>query len=195
MGRRNSTTVSTSVNTVEKGQGASVYSDNTRNETEVNTSYEVRPDVVVTSDLEIIEKEDGRIIFDDTDNRNKYWDGEKWISILAEDDIQDSVKEDIANILREFCVDKETEIHIVTAREEKWRQDTEEWLKINDIPFNKLYMRGLGDSRSDSDVKRDIYTNNFIDKKVWFVLEDRDKVVKMWRELGLSCMQVAEGDY
>lgn len=107
----------------------------------------------------------------------------------------DSVKEDIANILREFCVDKETEIHIVTAREEKWRQDTEEWLKINDIPFNKLYMRGLGDSRSDSDVKRDIYTNNFIDKKVWFVLEDRDKVVKMWRELGLSCMQVAEGDY
>ena len=107
----------------------------------------------------------------------------------------DSVKEDIANILREFHRDDETEIHIVTAREEKWKQDTEEWLRINDIPFNGLYMRGIGDSRSDSDVKKDIYTTNFADKKIWFVLEDRDKVVKMWRELGLSCMQVAEGDY
>ena len=74
-------------------------------------------------------------------------------------------------------------------------QDTEEWLKVNDIPFHGLYMRGLGDARSDTDVKRDIYNTHFADKKVWFVLEDRDKVVKMWRDLGLSCMQVAEGEY
>tara|TARA_R100000808_G_C2155393_1_gene167751 strand:+ start:4376 stop:4816 length:441 start_codon:yes stop_codon:yes gene_type:complete len=107
----------------------------------------------------------------------------------------DSVKEDIANILREFYRDDETEIHIVTGREDKWKQDTEEWLRVNDIPFHGLYMRGLGDSRSDADVKRDIYNTHFADKKVWFVLEDRDKVVKMWRDLGLSCMQVAEGEY
>ncbi len=27
------------------------------------------------------------------------------------------------------------------------------------------------------------------------VFDDRDKVVKMWRENGLSCLQVAEGNF
>ena len=41
MGRRNSTTVSTSINTDETGQGSSVYMDNSRLETDVNISKEV----------------------------------------------------------------------------------------------------------------------------------------------------------
>ena len=162
MGRRNSTTVSTSVDTIEKGQGASVYSDNTRNETEVNTSYEVRPDVVVTSDLEIIEKEDGRIIFDDTDNRNKYWDGEKWISILAEDDIQDSVKEDIQgyytvvskwysadeavraeNPVTEVLEDTWTKLEITALAELDESPDAQKALGIFDAADNRFSLGGL----------------------------------------------------
>ena len=30
---------------------------------------------------------------------------------------------------------------------------------------------------------------------VFLVVDDRDKVVKMWRSLGLSVFQVAEGDF
>jgi hypothetical protein len=30
---------------------------------------------------------------------------------------------------------------------------------------------------------------------VFLVVDDRDKVVKMWREEGLTCFQVAEGDF
>jgi hypothetical protein len=31
--------------------------------------------------------------------------------------------------------------------------------------------------------------------EIAFVLEDRNSMVKKWRELGLTCLQVAEGDF
>jgi hypothetical protein len=31
--------------------------------------------------------------------------------------------------------------------------------------------------------------------KVLLVLDDRDQVVRMWRELGLTCFQVDYGDF
>ena len=30
---------------------------------------------------------------------------------------------------------------------------------------------------------------------VKFVLDDRNRVVEMWRSLGLTCLQVADGDF
>ena len=91
MARRNETTSSASNDaaTFDIDQGNSILSNTHSSSTEVNTSYEVRPDVVVTSDLEVIEKEDGRIVFDDTDNRNKYWDGSEWIEISSSEDINE----------------------------------------------------------------------------------------------------------
>tara|TARA_R100000656_G_scaffold117522_2_gene90918 strand:+ start:12706 stop:13146 length:441 start_codon:yes stop_codon:yes gene_type:complete len=108
---------------------------------------------------------------------------------------EDNVKEDIANILRQLYSDEETEISIITAREDKWIEDTKRWLDLNDIPYNNLHMRKAGDRRSDSDVKREIFRKNYKKKDIWFVLEDRVKVVKMWRELELTCLQVSEGDF
>jgi acid phosphatase class B len=108
---------------------------------------------------------------------------------------EDHVKEDIANILRQIYADEETEISIITARENKWIEDTKRWLELNDIPYNTLHMRKVGDRRSDSDVKKEIFRKNYKKKNVWFVLEDRSKVVKMWRELGVTCLQVSEGDF
>ena len=31
--------------------------------------------------------------------------------------------------------------------------------------------------------------------EILFVLDDRSQVVKMWRELGLTCLQVADGNF
>ena len=31
--------------------------------------------------------------------------------------------------------------------------------------------------------------------KIFCVLDDRDRVVKMWRDLGLTCFQVAQGNF
>lgn len=33
------------------------------------------------------------------------------------------------------------------------------------------------------------------DYRVAFILEDRNSMVKKWRELGFKCLQVADGDF
>ena len=72
-------------------QGSSNLSSADNERLKKNTSFEVKPDTIKhTSQLETIEKEDGRIVFDDTENVNKYWDGTKWISISGEDAINES---------------------------------------------------------------------------------------------------------
>ena len=59
-----------------------------------------------------------------------------------------------------------------------------------------LYMRKDGDYRPDCIVKREIYEQEIKDKyDVVGVFEDRDSCVKMWRALGLTCFQVADGSY
>jgi hypothetical protein len=59
-----------------------------------------------------------------------------------------------------------------------------------------LYMRKEGDIRKDSIIKKEIFDNHIRDKYyVDFVLDDRNSVVNMWREIGLTCLQVAPGDF
>ena len=57
-------------------------------------------------------------------------------------------------------------------------------------------MRTLGDMRKDSIVKQELYEQNILGKfNVSFILDDRQQVVDMWRSLGLTVFQVAEGDF
>ena len=56
-----------------------------------------------------------------------------------------------------------------------------------------LYMRKDGDTRPDYVIKPEL-VKDFIDD-IYMVFEDRDQVVKMWRDLGITCLQVANGDY
>ena len=103
--------------------------------------------------------------------------------------------QDIANIIRNLK-DAETKIYLITAREKKWKKITQSWLKLNEIPYDNLLMRNDGDKNSDADVKLKIVKEYVNPKRVWFVLEDRDDVVRMYREdLGLTCLQVNKGDY
>tara|TARA_B100002051_G_C16684851_1_gene612002 strand:+ start:993 stop:1403 length:411 start_codon:yes stop_codon:yes gene_type:complete len=87
-------------------------------------------------------------------------------------------------------------IIIVTAREEKFKKITEKWLFINNIEYDQIFFRDNKDYRSDEIVKEEIFKKNI--KPHWlisFVLDDRDRVVKMWRKIGLTCLQVNEGDF
>jgi hypothetical protein len=57
-------------------------------------------------------------------------------------------------------------------------------------------MRKRGDKRKDVIVKKEIYEKFIKDNyEVFFVLDDRDQTVKGWRDLGLKCFQVAEGNF
>ena len=58
-------------------------------------------------------------------------------------------------------------------------------------------MRDDGDYRKDNITKLEMYNKHIKGKyDVEFVLDDRDSVVKMWRdELDLTCMQVDWGNF
>lgn len=75
-------------------------------------------------------------------------------------------------------------------------KDTEEWLyHYVKVPIEMLKMRQL-DGVDDTVVKSVIFNKYIRDNyDVQFVLDDRDRVVKMWRSMGLTCLQVAEGDF
>ena len=77
------------------------------------------------------------------------------------------------------------------------REDTLAWLERHiAVPTIELYMRAEGDQRRDSIVKRELYRKHLAGRDILAVLDDRDQVVRMWRdELGLTCLQVAYGDF
>ncbi|MDQ5951778.1 MAG: hypothetical protein QG639_1059 [Patescibacteria group bacterium] len=111
----------------------------------------------------------------------------------------DLLNNPVANILEVYTHQALFEIQIIfiTGRFEKYRQQTDLWLKKHHINNYQLFMRKNGDSRKDIIYKKEIYTNHIKDTyDVLFVLEDRDQTVKMWRkELGLTCLQVEYGDF
>lgn len=86
----------------------------------------------------------------------------------------------------------------LSGREEKYRVQTARWLATHVVvPANiSLLMRLTGDYRADDVIKREIYYH-YIEPYygVLCVLDDRNRVVEMWRKLGLTVLQVADGDF
>jgi predicted kinase len=94
------------------------------------------------------------------------------------------------------AVDRGLHILVVSGRKDDCYHLTLQWLAANDIPFDDLWMRKSDDNRDDGIVKREIYEEHIAGKfNVRYVLDDRDRVVDMWRSLGLKCLQVAPGDF
>ena len=131
----------------------------------------------------------------DTSKRAHYVrDGKKdWKNFLAEVN-EDTLIEPIQRLLCDFsalCY----EIIMVSGRSiDPCGLPTEDWLNDNDVPYHRLYMRQGNDFRSDVIVKQEIL-DRLPKDQISFVLDDRSKVVKMWRDNGLTCLQVAEGDF
>jgi hypothetical protein len=109
---------------------------------------------------------------------------------------QDKVNPNIAsllNLMRDHC---DYKIVILTGRPDTYREPTVLWLSANYIEHDDLLMRTAGDCRPDTEVKAEIFKHGIAGYyDVQFALEDKDSVVKMWRELGVECWQVADGSY
>lgn len=86
-----------------------------------------------------------------------------------------------------------TKIVILSGRDGVCRGATKTWLHDHSIPFDELYMRAAGDMRSDVIVKRELFDEHIRNVyHVWAVIDDRPKVCRMWRELGLKVFQVGD---
>lgn len=77
------------------------------------------------------------------------------------------------------------------------RAATDTWLRTHVLPdFDGLFMRHVGDFRKDSIVKAELFDAHVRDSyDVTCVLDDRKQVVDMWRAMGLTVLQVAEGNF
>lgn len=110
--------------------------------------------------------------------------------------VDDARIHDIADIVVTLCErDRYSPIY-VTGRPRSSEQSTNRWLAEHGFPVGGLYMRKTGDYRHDWIVKSEILDEILaVVPKIYFALEDRAQVVKMWRERGIRCLQVCEGDY
>ena len=100
---------------------------------------------------------------------------------------------DLINILGH-----QVDIIFFSGREgiEQCREDTIQWLSENlHVPY-QLYMRPEKDYRSDEIIKEELY-NKYIKDKYYCIaiFDDRDRVIKKWREMGLLACQVYYGDF
>jgi predicted kinase len=84
-----------------------------------------------------------------------------------------------------------------SGRSDDCRDETEAWLERHvGVPYEALFMRVTGDQRRDSIVKEEIFDREIRGRyHVVGVFDDREQVVRMWRSLGLTVFQVAEGRF
>jgi predicted kinase len=91
---------------------------------------------------------------------------------------------------------KSVKVIIMSGRTDDCRPQTEKWLAQHGVEATDIFMRATGDQRKDSIVKQELFDRHILNKyNVKFVLDDRKQVVQMWRGLGLTVFQVAEGDF
>lgn len=109
----------------------------------------------------------------------------------------DRIKEDKVNeVVKGLVNDYGYTVIIFSGRDGICKNDTIQWLQDNEIDYQKLFMREAGNTEKDSIVKRRMFEENIRGKYfIEYVLDDRNQVVEMWRNMGLTCLQVADGDF
>ena len=138
------------------------------------------------------------------DPANRDWN--KFFELTPHDSIREITKE----MLLKFKEAGKT-IIFVSARPEKCRADTEAWLdkhffyngnthspdmyhpSVTSVPYFTLIMRPDADTRDDTIVKKEILDKYLNLLWIHAVIDDRPKVVRMWKEHGLNVIDVGEG--
>ena len=113
-----------------------------------------------------------------------------WSRVTEDDPIQGVIQ--IAQILKRAGYT----IVVMSGRSDEARRGTIEWLKAYDVPFDALYMRAAGDYRKDSIIKRELFEENVRGRfYIEGVFDDRDQVIRMWRDMGIMTAQMEYGDF
>ena len=124
---------------------------------------------------------------------NRAAKAEWWKAWQDPDNIKrlDVPNEVVVSILRDWR-ERGKVITIVSARNDKNRAVTEEWLAQWGIYYDALYMRPDGDYRPDNVFKQELLDNirKNGDDLIERVYDDRNQVVDMWRANGIECIQV-----
>lgn len=80
---------------------------------------------------------------------------------------------------------------LVSGRPERTRSESEAWLRRQDVPYDDLILvRADGDFRPDDFLKRS-WLRQYRPERILFAVDDRQRVVDMWRTEGVVCLQCA----
>ena len=106
----------------------------------------------------------------------------------------DTVIEPVARILSALNAVGRHDITLCSGRPEHNRVITQEWLAKHSIPYLHLYMRAAGDYRPDDVVKEELLDKIIADGyPPDLVIDDRLRVVNMWKRRGLFVLAVDGG--
>lgn len=146
----------------------------------------MKPKIII-SDL------DGTIALDA--HRKHYLESNNWDAYFEACD-KDVPNVAVIKILELFHEQNEALAWIFTGRSRSVETKTTDWLEKHKVPWYEVFMRPVGDHTPDVELKEEWYRKWIKDHfDVLFVLEDRTRVVDMWRSLGIPCFQVAPGDF
>jgi predicted kinase len=107
----------------------------------------------------------------------------------------DLINPEVRRVL-ELCAGAGDRIVLLSGRQSEFRAHTLRWLAAHRVPFDELWMRAEGDHRSDDIVKAELFDAHVRHRfAVRVVLDDRSRVVALWRRIGLPCWQVNYGDF
>jgi hypothetical protein len=69
-------------------------------------------------------------------------------------------------------------------------------MRRHEVPYDELWMRAAGDGRRDDVVKAELFDRHVRHRfAVRVSLDDRDRVVAVWRRMGLPTWQVNYGNF
>jgi len=89
-------------------------------------------------------------------------------------------------------------IVILSGRSARTQDVTLDWLNQHNVPFDDIHMRPT-DKKShflpDNVLKQNWLFTVLKDDDIFAVFDDRQQVVDMWRDNGLTVFQVADGDF
>lgn len=116
----------------------------------------------------------------------------------------DAPIEKTITLVRELAL--ENDIWVVSGRPDfhvegddvhRTGDDTVTWLHTHNVPFKHIFMRKVNDHRPDTEVKRDILEHEILKNisldQIKCVVDDRPSVIRMWKEQGLTVIDVGDG--
>lgn len=139
----------------------------------------------------------------DNEHRRKHLEGEEedW-EAYYENLRLDSLNEWCKEIIDRFKGDHN--IYLVTGREgtDQIKTDTKVWLAEKNVYYDEIRFREEKDYRKDSEVKEEILRerlpiSNYDNPEnlVYFAVDDRLQVIDMWRDLGITVLDCAGGEF
>ena len=105
---------------------------------------------------------------------------------------EDTTNDPVVSLVKSMSLCR-VAIILLTGRDERASEGTKAWLKKHGIHWDKLYMKQKGSFEKSTISKHRSYIEEILPKyNVLFSLDDEDKIVAMWRAIGLTCLQVSE---